>query len=127
MGKESTAPGARYGWGHGTQAEEDKATVSCGQITQHGRACGGKNKTHKQKHPSIQRLARARPHKTLKIQLSTCGVDRGSHGKVVGKEGEGPDSSALFHGCTPRTSKDHWLIKSRNLGYNWVRLIRGDR
>lgn len=26
MGKESAAPGARYSWGHGTQAEEDKAT-----------------------------------------------------------------------------------------------------
>ena len=28
MGKESAAPGARYGWGHGTQAEEGKATNS---------------------------------------------------------------------------------------------------
>lgn len=57
---------------------------------------------------------------TTGVERLGCGVGTVSHGKVVGKEGQGPDGSPLFHGCTPHTPKDHLLIMGRNAGYNWV-------
>lgn len=61
----------------------------------------------------LKRLAKARPCKTFTIELGlTTRAVVWTQG-AVGKEGHGPDSSPLFHGCTPQ--KTTRSLKARTL------------